>query len=424
MSDILYSKLRLEVPSALNGENAIITSSKGTSRTVQMISPITDIMLAGMEKYNVKAGITDEDVLFGYGQIKKSVIEYLPDIQSLPSTIDSVEGLFVYEKFLYIACAHYKNDDTYKFHCIKLTKNGWESIFEYTLPHSSAYSQDYKYYKDVCVTDGYIKVLFTRKRKLSSSSNLYCYPICVNFKIDTGEVIIRTLHNFAIDTYSKDDTAFFLFDSSDKAYVMLVYDNKSYYCYSDTLTEDTTYTIISSSGNKNTSKYFKYLGEKNVISGFPIEGSNSSISEGTLFRYTIDSYSQYAQYPSLFAEFCRKKTDYSSSTPKDYYYYFLSPFVKNNQIYVLGAKFSGSTYAEKYEIRTLSNNLIKTFYTDENFINPTYNYSSSDRSKLPYWNIQQSVIYKNNILWLNTSQEKILMLDEDWNYSKIPLYES
>lgn len=76
MSDILYSKLRLEVPSSLNGQNATITSERGNSRVVQMASPITDIMLAGMEKYNVKAGITDEDVSFGYGQIKKVKVRF------------------------------------------------------------------------------------------------------------------------------------------------------------------------------------------------------------------------------------------------------------------------------------------------------------------------------------------------------------
>ena len=71
MSDILYSKLRLEVPQALDGEDATITSERGNARTVELSSPITDIILPGMEKYNVKAGITDENVAFGYGQIQK-----------------------------------------------------------------------------------------------------------------------------------------------------------------------------------------------------------------------------------------------------------------------------------------------------------------------------------------------------------------
>ena len=78
MSDILYSKLRLEVPSALDGENATITSERGNSRVVQMSSPITDVMLAGMEKYNVQAGYTNENVSFGYGQIKKVTAEHQP----------------------------------------------------------------------------------------------------------------------------------------------------------------------------------------------------------------------------------------------------------------------------------------------------------------------------------------------------------
>lgn len=78
MSDILYSKLRLKVPQGLDGESATITSSKGISRNVTMSSPITDIMLAGMEKYRVQAGYTDENVAFGYGEIKKIQALFVP----------------------------------------------------------------------------------------------------------------------------------------------------------------------------------------------------------------------------------------------------------------------------------------------------------------------------------------------------------
>lgn len=46
---VLYSKLRLEVPSELDGQNAIITSAGGATRTVEMSAPITDAMLAGLE---------------------------------------------------------------------------------------------------------------------------------------------------------------------------------------------------------------------------------------------------------------------------------------------------------------------------------------------------------------------------------------
>lgn len=78
MSDVLYSKLRLEVPQELDGEDATITSEHGNTRTVEMSSPITDVMLAGMEKYRVQAGVTDEDVSFGYGEIKKVEAIYRP----------------------------------------------------------------------------------------------------------------------------------------------------------------------------------------------------------------------------------------------------------------------------------------------------------------------------------------------------------
>lgn len=80
---ILYSKLRLEVPQVLDGENATITSEHGNSRVVQMSSPITDIMLAGMEKYRVQAGITDESVSFGYGEIKKVEALAGPEIYNI-----------------------------------------------------------------------------------------------------------------------------------------------------------------------------------------------------------------------------------------------------------------------------------------------------------------------------------------------------
>lgn len=75
---VLYSKLRLEVPNALDGQNATITSAGGATRTVEMSAPITDVMLAGLEKYRVQAGYTDESVAFGYGQIKKVGALYVP----------------------------------------------------------------------------------------------------------------------------------------------------------------------------------------------------------------------------------------------------------------------------------------------------------------------------------------------------------
>ena len=75
---VLYSKLRLEVPSSLDGQNATITNSNGNSRTVQMSSPLTDVMLAGMDKYQIEAGITTANISLGYGQIKKTSISDAP----------------------------------------------------------------------------------------------------------------------------------------------------------------------------------------------------------------------------------------------------------------------------------------------------------------------------------------------------------
>lgn len=75
---VLYSKLRLNVPSDLDGQNAIITNSRGATRTVEMSSPVTDIMLVGMEKYTVQAGVSEENISFGYGQIKKMNPKLIP----------------------------------------------------------------------------------------------------------------------------------------------------------------------------------------------------------------------------------------------------------------------------------------------------------------------------------------------------------
>lgn len=82
MSDIIYSKLRLQVSSELDGQNATITSASGASRTIQLSSPITDIMVSGMEKYRVQAGITDETVSFGYGEIKKLEAKYFDTLEN------------------------------------------------------------------------------------------------------------------------------------------------------------------------------------------------------------------------------------------------------------------------------------------------------------------------------------------------------
>ena len=76
MNNILYSKLRLQVPSALDGQTATITSASGSSRIVTMSNPVTDIMVSGMEQYRIQGGDSDETVGIGYGEIKKVEIIY------------------------------------------------------------------------------------------------------------------------------------------------------------------------------------------------------------------------------------------------------------------------------------------------------------------------------------------------------------
>ena len=79
---ILYSKIRLAVPIELDGQNAIITSEGGNVRTVEMSNPITDVILAGMEKYRVQAGITDQSVGLGYGQFKKVEAKWFDTLEN------------------------------------------------------------------------------------------------------------------------------------------------------------------------------------------------------------------------------------------------------------------------------------------------------------------------------------------------------
>jgi hypothetical protein len=89
MNDILYSKLRLEVPSCCDGEDVTIMSSDGTARTIEMTNPFTDIMLAGMRNYRVQTVNTDEQVLLGYGQIKKITV--------MPQSLDDVSWAWIRE---------------------------------------------------------------------------------------------------------------------------------------------------------------------------------------------------------------------------------------------------------------------------------------------------------------------------------------
>ena len=72
---VYYGKIRLLVPSVADGKNATITSERGISRTVEMSSPITDVMLAGMEKYTVQAGTGQSTASIGFGEMQKIVTE-------------------------------------------------------------------------------------------------------------------------------------------------------------------------------------------------------------------------------------------------------------------------------------------------------------------------------------------------------------
>lgn len=71
MNDVINSKIRLEVPVSAEGTEATITNSNGGTRTVTLSSPITDVLIPGMDQYRVQAVFTDETVVLGYGHIKK-----------------------------------------------------------------------------------------------------------------------------------------------------------------------------------------------------------------------------------------------------------------------------------------------------------------------------------------------------------------
>ena len=72
---LLYSKLRLQIPQVSDGKNAIITSPRGVNRSVPMTYPLTDVFVAGMDKYTVQAGTGSESFSVGNGKLKKIVTE-------------------------------------------------------------------------------------------------------------------------------------------------------------------------------------------------------------------------------------------------------------------------------------------------------------------------------------------------------------
>lgn len=146
MSDILYSKLRLEVPSALNGENATITSERGNSRVVQMTSPITDIMLAGMEKYRVQAGTTDENVSFGYGEIKKVEAKSRSILKKLPYS-SWINNSVVYNNEIHLLGGAGNGTKHYKWN-----GNSWVSVS--TLPYNFARGAAVVYNNEIHILGG------------------------------------------------------------------------------------------------------------------------------------------------------------------------------------------------------------------------------------------------------------------------------
>lgn len=93
MDEILYSKIRITVPTLLSGEDAIITSSNGNTMTVELHEPITDVIVPGMEKYTVQAGFTTEDISVGYGEFKKVEGYYVKIVPWSTGTDAEIEAM-------------------------------------------------------------------------------------------------------------------------------------------------------------------------------------------------------------------------------------------------------------------------------------------------------------------------------------------
>lgn len=201
MSDILYSKLRLIVPSALDGENATITSSKGDVRTVEMTSPVTDIMLPGMEKYRVQAGITDKSVSFGYGEIQKLETKWFDTLEN--ESWASISDVIKDGKFAQVASIGdtktFKiNNKTYTAEVVAINDGtgdaaSWYPTNTVDFICKELYETTYRYNSSNNNSGGF------PSSEIKNTLNNTIYPLLPS---DLKDVIINKSHSYQAGSYS------------------------------------------------------------------------------------------------------------------------------------------------------------------------------------------------------------------------------
>ena len=294
MSDILYSKLRIEVPQVLDGENATITSSRGATRTFEMSSPITDIMLPGMEKYRVQAGLTDEEISFGYGQIKKQYATYRSLLKRAPAAALSIIGFTVFaviyrnEIHLVGSTSHYK-------------WNGTSWVSASTLP---------EYFTGpVCVYNDEIHVFGGQDS--NTLKNHYKWNGSSWTKLSNMPINIRYGDGISAVPYVDGIHIFRNYDSSVQHYR---WDNGSW-----TKLADLPYNVF---------KAVVYDGDIHLLGG----GNGTSGDYRKHYKYNRNSntYTQVSTLPTTITGFGMGRGNH--------------PIVYNNELYIIGSAYYASSY--------------------------------------------------------------------------------
>ena len=244
---VLYSKLRLEVPNALDGQNATITSAGGATRTVEMSAPITDVMLAGLEKYRVQAGYTDESVAFGYGQIKKVGALYVPaNLDDAPWSL--IQQLIASGDFgTYYAIGDIKtfviNNKTYTAEVVAINDGTgdaaqWYPANTVDFITKELYETTYRYNATNTNTGGF------PSSEVKTTLNSTIYPL---LPTDLKDVITEKSHSYQAGSYSSSWSSSMV-TSSDKLWLPTYYEiagATNQYASGETSSNNKAYTLAS-----------------------------------------------------------------------------------------------------------------------------------------------------------------------------------
>ena len=250
---VLYSKLRLEVPSALDGQNATITSAGGATRTVQMSSPITDVMLAGMEKYRVQACITDKEVSFGYGQIKKIETEWFDTLEN--ESWASISDVIKDGKFAQVASIGdtktFKiNNKTYTAEVVAINDGTgsaaqWYPANTVDFICKELYETTYRYNATNTNTGGF------PSSEIKATLNNTIYPLLPS---DLKNVIIDKSHSYQSGSYSSSTWNSSMITLATKLWLPTVYEisgSTQTYAPGETSSNNKAYTLASKIKNLN-----------------------------------------------------------------------------------------------------------------------------------------------------------------------------